>query len=188
MDLWINQEYRAICAPLVVPLSPELDTRTLICKDRLHCSAPVQLYNPPNSQQYDQYNQTPTHPDIMSSSTILSPAPAELKDKQPATLTSNVLDSNSAGGSTADVTDTANDVSRVLHGEPSNEAFLRKDVSEAHYKPTANYEGLHRYDPEYVWEPSEEKRLVRKVNSVILLLLDIHLYIFQRPCCISIEI
>lgn len=166
-------------APLVVPLSPELDTRTLICEDRLHCSATVQLYNPPNSQQYDQYNQTPTHPDIMSSSTILSPAPAELNDKQPATLTSNVLDSNSAGGSI---------VSRVLHGEPSNEAFSRKDVSEAYYKPTANYEGLHRYDPEYVWEPSEEKRLVRKVNSVILLLLDILSNIFQRPCCTSIEI
>lgn len=32
------------------------------------------------------------------------------------------------------------------------------------YKPIEGYEGLHRFDPDFEWEPAEEKRLVRKVN------------------------
>ena len=32
------------------------------------------------------------------------------------------------------------------------------------YKPIDSYEGLHRWDPEFEWEPKEEKRLVRKVR------------------------
>lgn len=32
-----------------------------------------------------------------------------------------------------------------------------------YYKPSEQWEGLHRYDPDFTWEPSEEKRLVRKV-------------------------
>jgi hypothetical protein len=32
------------------------------------------------------------------------------------------------------------------------------------YKPIESYEGAHRYDPSYTWEPSEEKRIVRKVS------------------------
>ena len=31
------------------------------------------------------------------------------------------------------------------------------------YAPIERYEGKHRYDPEFEWEPKEEKRLVRKV-------------------------
>lgn len=36
---------------------------------------------------------------------------------------------------------------------------------ESFYKPTADYEGLHRYDPEFSWEPQEERKLVRKVSG-----------------------
>lgn len=34
---------------------------------------------------------------------------------------------------------------------------------ESFYKPIDSYEGLHRFDPEFEWEPKEEKRLIRKV-------------------------
>lgn len=33
-----------------------------------------------------------------------------------------------------------------------------------HYKPISTYEGLHRWDPEFEWEPQEEKKLVRRVK------------------------
>ena len=31
------------------------------------------------------------------------------------------------------------------------------------YRPIQQYEGKHRYDPKFQWEPKEERRLVRKV-------------------------
>jgi hypothetical protein len=33
-----------------------------------------------------------------------------------------------------------------------------------YYKPQPHWEGLHRYDPDFTWEPLEEKRLVRKIS------------------------
>jgi hypothetical protein len=39
---------------------------------------------------------------------------------------------------------------------------LRKD----HYRPVESYEGIHRYDPDFAWEKTEEKRLVRKVRGI----------------------
>lgn len=36
-----------------------------------------------------------------------------------------------------------------------------------YYKPSEQWEGLHRYDPDFAWEPSEEKRLVRKVPLAV---------------------
>ena len=35
------------------------------------------------------------------------------------------------------------------------------------YTPIENYEGKHRYDPKFEWEPKEEKKLVRKVRTTI---------------------
>jgi len=37
------------------------------------------------------------------------------------------------------------------------------------YKPLDTYEGRHRYDPQFEWEPAEEKKLVRKVCSIAAL-------------------
>ena len=34
----------------------------------------------------------------------------------------------------------------------------------SYYTPIERYEGKHRYDPNFEWEPKEEKKLVRKVN------------------------
>ncbi len=33
------------------------------------------------------------------------------------------------------------------------------------YKPIAEYEGAHRYDPKFAWEQKEEKRVVRKIGK-----------------------
>lgn len=33
----------------------------------------------------------------------------------------------------------------------------------AHYRPVDSYEGLHRYDPDFEWEPEEERKVIRKV-------------------------
>jgi hypothetical protein len=37
---------------------------------------------------------------------------------------------------------------------------------DAYYKPIERYEGYHRYDPNFDWEPEEERRLIRKVRSI----------------------
>jgi hypothetical protein len=39
------------------------------------------------------------------------------------------------------------------------------DTNDAFYAPIEAYEGRHRYDREFEWEPQEEKRLVRKVST-----------------------
>ncbi|KAF2446798.1 MFS general substrate transporter [Karstenula rhodostoma CBS 690.94] len=35
------------------------------------------------------------------------------------------------------------------------------------YKPMDQYEGKHRYDPDFVWEPEEERKVVRKIDKRI---------------------
>lgn len=38
-------------------------------------------------------------------------------------------------------------------------------VDDFHYhKPVAEYEGIHRWDPDFHWDQAEEKKLVRKVS------------------------
>lgn len=39
------------------------------------------------------------------------------------------------------------------------------DSFQSYYKPIDSYEGRHRYDPDFEWEPKEEKKLVRKVSA-----------------------
>ena len=40
------------------------------------------------------------------------------------------------------------------------------DFQETFYAPVEAYEGRHRYDPSFEWEPREERRLVRKVSTI----------------------
>ncbi len=51
------------------------------------------------------------------------------------------------------------------HGiDPSkHKATFEKDADESFYVPIDKYEGKHRYDPKFEWEPHEERKLVRKV-------------------------
>ena len=46
--------------------------------------------------------------------------------------------------------------------------FVSAGLGKDHYRPVQSYEGIHRYDPDFVWEKKEEKRLVRKVHGNIL--------------------
>jgi hypothetical protein len=43
-----------------------------------------------------------------------------------------------------------------------NNVFEAPEATEI-YKPTAKFEGSHRFDPLATWEPEEEKKLVRRV-------------------------
>lgn len=49
---------------------------------------------------------------------------------------------------------------KVRHGRVT---FATDGVDDEFYKPIPKYEGIHRYDPGFTWEPKEEKRVVRKV-------------------------
>jgi hypothetical protein len=50
------------------------------------------------------------------------------------------------------------------HGDSTTFASAGLD---AYYKPQPHWEGLHRYDPDFTWEPAEERKLVRKVRCGI---------------------
>ena len=54
-----------------------------------------------------------------------------------------------------------------LHGDRVREGTTFETSGlEPYYKPIDKYEGRHRYDPDFEWEPVEEKRVVRKVSLV----------------------
>jgi hypothetical protein len=40
---------------------------------------------------------------------------------------------------------------------------------EEFYVPIERYEGRHRYDPSFTWDPADERKLVRKVRSKIVI-------------------
>ncbi|CAO2650866.1 Nn.00g091630.m01.CDS01 [Neocucurbitaria sp. VM-36] len=40
--------------------------------------------------------------------------------------------------------------------------FVSSGVGKNHYKPIESYEGIHRYDPDFEWDPVEEKRVIDK--------------------------
>ncbi|KAF2190867.1 MFS general substrate transporter [Zopfia rhizophila CBS 207.26] len=70
--------------------------------------------------------------------------------------------------SDSDVSET-NKTNKPRHGRPGE----REGVTfaggglESHYKPIAKYEGRHRYDPDFEWEPEEERMVVRKIDKKI---------------------
>ena len=53
------------------------------------------------------------------------------------------------------------------HGiDPSkHNATFETFGNESFYAPIETYEGKHRYDPTFEWEPKEERKLVRKVRA-----------------------
>lgn len=62
---------------------------------------------------------------------------------------------------------TLNHLPGTGHGiDPSkhNVAFETRG-NESYYTPIDEYEGKHRYDPSFEWEPQEERKLVRKVYT-----------------------
>lgn len=54
----------------------------------------------------------------------------------------------------------------VVKGTKPNTTFISSGVDDEFYKPIPQYEGVHRYDPDFEWEPQEEKKVVRKVTTL----------------------
>lgn len=63
-----------------------------------------------------------------------------------------------------DASGSETDIPRSRFGAHKREGVtFDKSGLEVHYKPIDTYEGRHRYDPDFEWEPEEERRVVRKV-------------------------
>lgn len=46
----------------------------------------------------------------------------------------------------------------------ANKTTFERFGRASHHQPVEGYEGSHRYDPQFEWEPEEERKLVRKVG------------------------
>lgn len=57
--------------------------------------------------------------------------------------------------------------------------FEHDDTSERFYKPIDSFEGIHRWDPDFEWEPKEEKRVVRRINWRICLWVCVMFFALQ---------
>ena len=67
--------------------------------------------------------------------------------------------------STVDLSGTESPIPGVVHDGTYIKAGL-----EEFYVPIEKFEGRHRYDPSFAWDPSDERRLVRKVTPPLALL------------------
>ncbi|KAF2101585.1 MFS general substrate transporter [Rhizodiscina lignyota] len=65
------------------------------------------------------------------------------------------------------------EVDNTVHEQPDvasapyddSRAFAHSGLNQAEfYRPIDTYEGLHRWDPDFEWEPKEERRIVRKID------------------------
>ncbi|KAL9078672.1 MAG: hypothetical protein Q9157_002400 [Trypethelium eluteriae] len=50
---------------------------------------------------------------------------------------------------------------------PTGRTFQPSGLDEDFYRPVESYEGIHRYDPKFNWEPTEERKIVRKIDKRI---------------------
>ncbi|KNG50092.1 retrograde regulation protein 2 [Stemphylium lycopersici] len=85
---------------------------------------------------------------------------AKSSDSLPADGKSNFDATGS--GSTSEV-----DVDKSKSGSKDGSTFVTAGLANDHYRPIDTYEGIHRYDPDFTWEKTEEKRLVRKIDKRI---------------------
>jgi hypothetical protein len=56
------------------------------------------------------------------------------------------------------------EVSKGSKGNRDGVTFATHGLRQDAYRPVDSYEGLHRYDPEFEWEPEEERKVIRKVS------------------------
>jgi hypothetical protein len=55
------------------------------------------------------------------------------------------------------------EVNKLGKGYRDGTTFAAHGLRQDTYRPVDTYEGLHRYDPDFEWEPEEERKVVRKV-------------------------
>jgi hypothetical protein len=51
----------------------------------------------------------------------------------------------------------------ITYRPSGQSAAFDTDGLEEHYRPIKEYEGAHRFDPDYTWDAKDEKQVVRKV-------------------------
>lgn len=54
-------------------------------------------------------------------------------------------------------------VTKGTKGNREGVTFATHGLRQDAYRPVDSYEGLHRYDPDFEWEPEEERKVIRKV-------------------------
>ncbi|KAF2829624.1 MFS general substrate transporter [Ophiobolus disseminans] len=59
------------------------------------------------------------------------------------------------------------EVHRPGKGYREGATFAAHGLRQDNYRPVDTYEGLHRYDPDFEWEPEEERKVIRKIDKRI---------------------
>lgn len=67
------------------------------------------------------------------------------------------------------------EVHRSGKGYREGATFATRGLRQENYRPVDSYEGLHRYDPDFEWEPEEERKVIRKVTKLLEVLRAISL-------------
>ena len=92
------------------------------------------------------------------------------KQQRPASSSGDDVSSNSVNASTPERIEKQASISENRFQPKENKSTTAKTrtfetADDFHYhKPIEQYEGLHRWDPDFYWEEAEEKKLVRKVS------------------------
>ncbi|KAK3114559.1 hypothetical protein LTR53_007013 [Teratosphaeriaceae sp. CCFEE 6253] len=72
-----------------------------------------------------------------------------------------------AGFTTANILKSPVDTTQKGQQLNGNSTTFASQGLDAYYRPGDHWEGIHRYDPSFTWEPSEEKKLVRRLDYKI---------------------
>jgi hypothetical protein len=80
---------------------------------------------------------------------------------------SSIAASLGGGFQTVNIVKPLPTVTQAHEPQSSSTTFASKDLI-AYYRPGAHWEGLHRYDEQFTWNPSEERHLVRKASTIRL--------------------
>ncbi|KAF2711957.1 MFS general substrate transporter [Pleomassaria siparia CBS 279.74] len=62
---------------------------------------------------------------------------------------------------------TSDNETQVLATGNNGVTFASAGLKARQNRPVDSYEGIHRFDPDFEWEPEEEKRIVRKIDKRI---------------------
>lgn len=57
----------------------------------------------------------------------------------------------------------------VSVGGKRGTTWMTNGLQTDNYRPVDTYEGIHRYDPDFDWEPEEERKVVGKVISLLMI-------------------
>lgn len=80
------------------------------------------------------------------------------------------LDDKVNSAATANISNSEKEAHNRELKERRASTFVTEGLAKEHYRPVNSYEGIHRYDPDFEWEPAEEKRILRKVDIELMTL------------------